>query len=133
MNIMWLQEVTVDAACGVVDVDADRVRVPYHSTTRSQHSQECTNTRRGKPGVQRPVDAIRMCSVVLVVRRGITVGKTQRGLRAQQQRQYCVLSEDRHRRCDLHHMTFWPNNKWISRTHCGTFVCHVRSVLRDIV
>jgi len=23
-------------------------------------------------------------------------------------------------------LTFWPQNKWISRTHRGTFLCHVR-------
>ena len=40
------------------------------------------------------------------IRRGITAGKTQSGLRTQ--RQCCVLSEDRHIRCDLDFWNFKP-------------------------
>ena len=55
-------------------------------------------------------------SLALLVRWGITAGKTQRSLRTQQQWQYWNT--------DI--VTFWPINMWISRTHRRvTCVCQV--------
>jgi len=44
-------------------------------------------------------------SRALLVQRGLTAGKTQHSLRTQQKWQFCVLSEDRHRHCDLDLLT----------------------------
>jgi len=55
-------------------------------------------------------------------------GKTQRVARSK--RRYCAPSEDRYRWEFLcaswpWPWTCWPQNKWVSRTHGGTFLCQV--------